>query len=154
MTLTLRSPAFPDRGQIPRQYTCDGANSPPPLEWSHVPAGTKSLALVMEDPDAPDPAAPTHTFVHWIIYNLPSAAAGLAEGHPLPASARQGANDGKQVGYTGPCPPIGRHRYYFKLYALDAILSGLGTPRKRDLEGAMRGHVLQHTELIGLYERG
>jgi hypothetical protein len=154
MTLTLRSPAFPDRGQIPGQYTCDGANTSPPLQWSHVPAGTQSLALIMEDPDAPDPKAPTHTFVHWVIYNLPPSPESLAEDRPVPVGARQGANDGKTIGYIGPCPPIGRHRYFFKLYALDTMLGDLSTPTKRALEAAIREHVLEHAELVGLYERG
>jgi Raf kinase inhibitor-like YbhB/YbcL family protein len=153
MTLTLSSLAFAHRGHIPAQYTCDGANTPPPLQWSNVPAGAKSLALIVDDPDAPDPKAPTHTFVHWVVYNLPPSATGLGETEQLPAGTREGTNDSKKVGYIGPCPPIGRHRYFFKLYALDTTLGNLGTAPKRDLETAMRAHVLEHTELVGLYER-
>ena len=153
MTLKLSSSAFAHRGQIPDQYTCDGANTPPPLQWSNVPAGAKSLALIVDDPDAPDPKAPTHTFVHWVVYNLPPSATSLGEGRQLPAGAREGANDSKKIGYIGPCPPVGRHRYFFKLYALDTMPGDLGTPTKRELEAAMREHVLEHAELVGLYER-
>jgi Raf kinase inhibitor-like YbhB/YbcL family protein len=105
MTLKLSSSAFAHRGQIPDQYTCDGASTPPPLQWSNVPAGAKSLALIVDDPDAPDPKAPTHTFVHWVVYNLPPSATSLGEGRQLPAGAREGANDSKKIGYIGPCPP-------------------------------------------------
>ncbi len=153
MTLKLSSPAFPQNGEIPEQYTCDGENTPPPLTWSGVPPGAKSLALIVDDPDAPDPKAPKRTFVHWVVYNVPPSATGLGEGSDLPPSARQGLNDSRKLGYTGPCPPIGRHRYFFKLYALDMMLSDLGTPTKQALEEAMRGHVLEHAELVGLYER-
>jgi Raf kinase inhibitor-like YbhB/YbcL family protein len=154
MPLTLSSLAFAHRGHIPAQYTCDGANTPPPLQWSTVPAGAKSLALIVDDPDAPDPQAPTHTFVHWVLYNLPPSTTGLDETRPLPAGTREGTNDSKRAGYIGPCPPIGCHRYFFKLYALDAMLANLGSAPKRDLEAAMRAHVIEHAELVGLYERG
>ncbi len=153
MPLELNSPAFPHNGRIPEQYTCDGANMAPPLAWSNAPAGTKSLALIVDDPDAPDPKAPKRTFVHWVVYNLPPTATSIGEGSKLPGGAREGVNDAKKVGYTGPCPPIGRHRYFFKLYALDTMLRDLDTPTKQKLEEAMRDHILEHTELIGLYER-
>jgi len=153
MTLKLSSPAFSHNGLIPEQYTCDGANKAPPLAWSNVPAGAKSLALIVDDPDAPDPKAPKRTFVHWVVYNLSPTATSIGEGGKLPAGAGEGVNDAKKVGYGGPCPPIGRHRYFFKLYALDTMLADLGTPTKQKLEEAMRGHTIEHTELIGLYER-
>ena len=154
MPLTLSSPAFEHRGEIPKVHTCDGANTPPPLAWRQAPPGTKSLALIVDDPDAPDPAAPTHTYVHWVMYDIPPATTGLGEDGALPAGAHAGLNDGKQTSYRGPCPPIGRHRYFFKLYALDTTLGDLSTPKKDALERAMRGHVLEQAELIGTYERG
>ena len=154
MPLTLSSPAFQHRGEIPKVHTCDGANTPPPLAWREAPPGTKSLALIVDDPDAPDPAAPTHTYVHWVMYDIPPTTTGLGEDGAVPAGARAGLNDGKQTSYRGPCPPIGRHRYFFKLYALDTTLGDLSTPKKDALERAMRGHVLAQAELIGTYERG
>jgi Raf kinase inhibitor-like YbhB/YbcL family protein len=126
------------------------------LKWSHVPPGTRSLVLIVDDPDAPDPRAPRMTWVHWVLYNLPPAATGLSEGveeGDLPPGTRQGLNDWKRTGYRGPCPPIGRHRYYHKLYALDAVLPDLGTPAKARLEEAMKDHVLGVAELIGTYAR-
>ena len=153
MTIKLSSPAFSHNGQIPDKYTCDGANTAPPLAWSSVPPGAKSLVLIADDPDAPDPKAPKRTFVHWVVYNLPPSAKSIGEGGELPAGARQGKNDANKIGYGGPCPPIGRHRYFFKLYVLDTTFGDLGTPTKQQLEDAMREHILEHTELIGLYER-
>ena len=153
MALKLASSAFSQNGPIPSDHTCDGANTPPPLAWSGVPNGTKSLALIVDDPDAPDPKAPKRTYVHWVLYDIPPTASGLAaEGAP-PAGAREGRNDFGKRGYGGPCPPVGRHRYFFKLYALDATLGDLGAPKKDVLERAMRDHVLDHAELIGTYER-
>lgn len=152
MPLTLRSPAFRHNEEIPRQHTCDGADAAPPLEWSDVPAGAKSLALIVDDPDAPDPRAPKRTFVHWVVYDIPPTATS-AGASALPSGAREGVNDAKGEGYTGPCPPIGRHRYFFKLYALDTVLGNLGRPSKAKLEEAMRDHVIGHAELIGTYER-
>jgi len=114
----------------------------------------RSLALIVDDPDAPDPAAPKRVYVHWVLYNLPPASGGLPEGvtaGALPAGTREGQNDWKRTGYGGPCPPIGRHRYFHKLYALDVVLPDLGTPTKKALEAAMAGHVLGQTELIGTY---
>ena len=154
MPLTLSSSAFADHGKIPMVHTCDGADTPPPLEWRGVPDGAKSLALIVDDPDAPDPAAPKRTWVHWILFDIPPAAGGLPEGgRPLPEGTREGLNDWTRTGYGGPCPPIGRHRYFFKLYALDTSLSALGRPTKADLERAMQGYVIGRAELIGTYQK-
>src|SRR5512145_3299642 len=138
-SLAIRAPAFGDGAEIPRRYTCEGEDVSPALEWSGVPRGAKSLALVVDDPDAPDPKAPKMTWVHWILYDVPPSTGALAEGiarDALPAGTRQGVNDWKRTGYGGPCPPIGRHRYFFKLYALDALVGDLGAPTKEKLEGA------------------
>jgi len=152
----IESRSFTANGSIARDFTCDGRNVSPPLAWSNVPAGTRSLVLIVDDPDAPDPRAPRMTWVHWILYNLPPESTGLPEGvgdEDLPPGTRQGLNDWKRTGYGGPCPPIGRHRYFHKLYALDAILPDLGTPAKARLEEAMHDHVLGVAELIGTYAR-
>ena len=156
MTLTLTSPAFFHGQAIPLEHTCDGQDISPPLAWEGLPPGTKSLALIVDDPDAPDPAAPKMTWVHWILYNLPPTATSLPQGvgeGNLPAGTREGLNDWKRAGYGGPCPPIGRHRYFHKLYALDVTLPDLGVPTKATLEKAMTGHVLANAELVGTYER-
>jgi len=156
MGLILTSIAFGASAAIPAVYTCDGANISPPLSWSGVPAGTRSLALIVDDPDAPDPAAPKRTWVHWVLYDLPPDSGGLQKhetAQSLPASAHQGVNDRKHDRYDGPCPPVGRHRYFFKLYALDVELPDLDKPDKQKLERAMRGHVLGSAELIGTYQR-
>ncbi len=156
MTLTLSSQAFAANGSIPSLYTCDGQDSSPPLSWSGLPAGTKSLALIMDDPDAPDPKAPKRTWVHWVLYNIPAETNGLMENAGkggLPAGTMEGVNDWGRTGYGGPCPPIGRHRYFHKLYALDTVLPDLGRPRKEMLQQAMEGHILARTELIGTYQR-
>ena len=156
MTLTLTSPAFTHNGSMPARLTCDGRDQSPELHWSGLPAETKSLALIVDDPDAPDPAAPRMTWVHWVLYNIPPTATGLAEAvapDDLPAGTRQGLNDWGRTGYGGPCPPIGRHRYFHKLYALDTVLPDLGKSAKAALEQAMRGHVLASTELVGTYQR-
>ena len=156
MTLTLTSPAFTHNGAMPVRLTCDGQDVSPELRWSGLPTGTQSLALIVDDPDAPDPAAPRMTWVHWVLYNMPPAATGLAEGvapGDWPAGTRQGLNDWGRTGYGGPCPPIGRHRYFHKLYALDTVLPDLGKPVKAALEQAMKGHVLASTELVGTYQR-
>jgi Raf kinase inhibitor-like YbhB/YbcL family protein len=137
-------------------YTCDGEDISPPLAWSDIPPNAQSLALIVDDPDAPDPKAPKMTWVHWVLYNLPPAEGGLPEGVPsmdLPRGTREGLNDWKRTGYGGPCPPIGRHRYFFKLYALDTVLPDLGHPTKAALEKAMKGHVIAQAELIGTYQR-
>ncbi|BDG08760.1 YbhB/YbcL family Raf kinase inhibitor-like protein [Anaeromyxobacter paludicola] len=156
MPLTLSSPAFAAGAEIPAVHTCEGKHHSPPLAWSGAPRGTQSFALVADDPDAPDPAAPQRVFVHWVLYNLPATASALAEGAPqppLPEGARQGKNDALRPGYTGPCPPIGRHRYFFKLYALDAVLPDLGAPTKAELLAALAGHVLAQAELMGTYRK-
>jgi len=154
--LTLTSKAFVHNGNIPDRYTCDGDNLSPPLAWAGIPGATRSLALIVDDPDAPDPAAPKMTYVHWVIYNLPAYVAELGEGvgeHALPVGTLAGLNDWRRTGYGGPCPPIGRHRYFFKLYALDLVLPDLHRPNKVALEKAMAGHVLASAELIGTYQR-
>lgn len=157
MSLTLSSPTFAQQSAIPARHTCDGDEMSPALQWSAVPSGTKSLALIVDDPDAPDPAAPQRTWVHWVLYDLPTAADGLAENAgfaQLPPGTREGINDWKHTGYGAPCPPKGRHRYVFKLYALDRLLPDLHKPDKAHLLKAMEGHVLAHAELIGTYQRG
>ena len=157
LALTLNSPAFAENAAIPKQYTCEGSDISPPLQWSGVPSGTKSLALIVDDPDAPDPAAPKLTWVHWLLYDIPPSATGLAENEAkngVPAGAQSGLNDWKRTGYGGPCPPIGRHRYYHKLYALDVTLPKLKKPTKAQLLEAMKGHVLAETQLIGTYQKG
>jgi Raf kinase inhibitor-like YbhB/YbcL family protein len=138
------------------QYTCEGDDLSVPLAWSGAPSGTKSFALIVDDPDAPDPKAPKMTYVHWVLYDIPAGLNGLGEGTSkrLPSGAREGVNDWKRSGWGGPCPPIGRHRYFFKLYALDAVLGDLGTPTKPVLENAMKGHILAQGELVGTYEKG
>jgi Raf kinase inhibitor-like YbhB/YbcL family protein len=156
MTLTITSPAFSQNGKIPLHYTCDGEDVSPALEWSGLPQGTKSAVLIVDDPDAPDPAAPKMTWVHWVLYNIPPGAPGLPEGvrpKDLPEGIKEGLNDWKRTGYGGPCPPIGRHRYYHKLYALDVVLPDLGRPTKGQLERAMEGHILSKAELVGTYQR-
>jgi len=156
MSLTLTSKAFPNQSSIPAQYTCEGKNMSPPLSWSGVPGDAKSLSLIVDDPDAPDPAAPKTIWTHWVLYNLPASDGTLSEGAKaadLPQGTREGTNDWKRIGYGGPCPPIGRHRYFFKLYALDTSLSALGRPTKADLERAMQGYVIGRAELIGTYQK-
>jgi Raf kinase inhibitor-like YbhB/YbcL family protein len=156
MAVTITSSAFANGREIPCDYTCEGADTSPALAWAGVPAGTKSLALIVDDPDAPDPAAPKTTWVHWVLYNLPADARGLPEAvepDALPAGTHEGTNDWKRTGYGGPCPPIGRHRYYFKLFALDTVLPDLKSPTKAQLEKAMQGHILEKTELLGLYQK-
>ena len=156
MSLSLSSSAFSHKGEIPAEYTSDGADVSPPLSWSGVPPATESLALIVDDPDAPDPANPRMTWVHWVLYNIPPSATGLpravAAGEP-PQGAREGVNDWGRTGYGGPSPPIGRHRYFHKLYALDTVLPDLGEPTKAKLLEAMAGHVLATAEVVGTYER-
>jgi len=152
--LTLKSPSFQHNGEIPQKHTCEGEDTSPALQWSGVPEAAKSLALIVDDPDAPDPAAPKMVWVHWVLFNIPTSATGLAEAiRALPEGAADGLNDWKRTGYGGPCPPIGRHRYFHKLYALDSVLQGLSQPTKKDLEQAMEGHILAQTELIGTYQK-
>jgi Raf kinase inhibitor-like YbhB/YbcL family protein len=157
MSLTLTSAAFAANASIPAKHTCEGDDRSPPLAWSGAPAGTKSFALIVDDPDAPDPAAPKMTWVHWVLHDIPAAATGLAEAidpGALPPGTREGVNDWGRTGYGGPCPPIGRHRYFHKLYALDTVLGDLGRPRKAALEKAMQGHILAEAVLVGTYQKG
>lgn len=154
--ISISSPAFGNDGAIPDEHTCAGRNISPPLNWSDLPAGTKSLALIVDDPDAPDPAAPKMTWVHWVLYNIPPSATGLpagVSGPDLPVGTGQGLNDWKRTGYGGPCPPTGRHRYFHKLYALDTVFTDLGNPTKAILEKRMQGHVLGSAQLVGTYQR-
>ena len=154
--LNLSSSAFAANAPIPPKYTCEGANVSPPLAWSGAPATAKSLALIVEDPDAPDPAKPTRVVTHWVAYNIPSTASALAENASkkrMPAGSAQGNNEGNKPVYMGPCPPIGSHRYFFKLYALDTVLTGLKNPKKADLQQAMQTHVVDSTQLIGTYQK-
>ena len=156
MSIILTSLAFAHLAEIPTQYTCQGANTSPPLAWSNLPDGTQSLTLIVDDPDAPDPAAPKMTWVHWVLYNLPPTAAGLAEAvkpAALPVGTKEGLNDWQRTGYGGPCPPVGRHRYFLKLYALDVVLPDLDRPTKAQLEKAMAGHILGQAELVGTYQK-
>jgi len=152
--MKITSSAFAHGGAIPRVHTCEGDDVSPPLEWSSVPAEAKSLALVVEDPDAPDPRAPQMTWVHWVLYNLPPGDGGLPEAvHAAPAGALDGMNDWHRTGYGGPCPPIGKHRYFHRLYALDVVLPDLKRPTRAKLDAAMRGHVIAQAELLGTYRK-
>lgn len=159
MALTLESKVFRDGGEIPSKYTCEGEDISPPLEWHGVPEKARSLVLIVDDPDAPDPKSPKMTWVHWVLYNIPASASGLPEGATsadLPAGAEEGLNDWKRSGYGGPCPPVGRHRYFHKLYALDTVLRGLNNstrPTKAQLESAMKGHIIAQSVLIGTYQK-
>ena len=153
--MTLTSPQFASGAEMPAAYTVEGRNVSAPLAWSGTPAGTKSFALIIDDPDAPDPAKPRMTWVHLVLYNLPATLTGLPEGvtpSDLPPGARLGINDSKRTGYDGPSPPIGRHRYFHKLYALDTVLPDLGSATKAQVEHAMEGHILAKAELIGTYQ--
>ena len=152
MTMTIKSPAFEEGEGIPRKYTCDGNDISPPLEWGNIPKGTKSLALICDDPDAP-----VGTFVHWVLYDLPAGTTELSENLPadetLADGTKQGKNDFRRLGYGGPCPPGGTHRYYFKLYALDAETGLAPGATKPELLKAMEGHVLAEGRLMGTYKR-
>lgn len=156
MALTLRSGAYANGDSIPARYTCEGEDISPLLEWSGVPEGTCSLVLLIEDPDAPDPRAPRMIWVHWVVFNIPPEASGLIEDasrNGLPPGAMQGVNDWNKAGYGGPCPPVGRHRYVHRLYALDTLLEGLQNPVKADIETAMQGHVLEETKLVATFQK-
>ena len=152
MSLAITSPAFTDGGAIPSRYTCEGQDSSPPLSWTAPPAGTNSLALISDDPDAPG-----KTWVHWVLYNLPPSARTLPEAFPpdeeRPDGTRQGTTDFGRVGYGGPCPPSGTHRYFFKLYALNVLLSLPPGATKPQFEAAIKGHLLAEAQLMGTYRR-
>jgi Raf kinase inhibitor-like YbhB/YbcL family protein len=156
MGLHLTSSSFEHEHEIPTKHTCEGTDVSPPLAWSDLPEGTESLAIVVDDPDAPDPRAPKMTWVHWVAYDIPPNLPGLREGASgarMPGGAREGQNDWKRTGYRGPCPPTGRHRYVHKLYALDARLGDLHEPTKVALERAMKGHILAQALLVGTYAK-
>jgi hypothetical protein len=156
MALTLKSSAFDNGGEIPSRYTCEGEDVSPSLVWTGVPETARSLVLIIDDPDAPDPKAPKMTWVHWVLYNIPPDLTGLPEGvvpAKLSPGMMEGLNDWKRIGYGGPCPPIGRHRYFHKLYALDTVLEVMNTPTKANVEVAMKGHVIAKTELMGTYKK-
>ena len=155
MSLIITSSAFEHEGSIPARHTCDGDDISPELLWSGMPDGTRSLVLIVDDPDAPDPAAPKMTWVHWVLYNIPASATGLAEGitsGELPEGTLEGLNDWKRTGFGGPCPPIGRHRYFHKLYALDVLLADLDRPDKEQVEQAMDNHIVEQAVLMGTYQ--
>lgn len=150
--MKLTSSAFSDDAMIPVRYTCTGDDFSPPLAWSDIPAGAKSLALIADDPDAP-----AGTWVHWVAFNLPVTAAGFPQGIKdeklLPGGGTQGTNSWRRIGYGGPCPPSGTHRYFFKLYALDTTLSLGNNAAAKDLQAAMKGHILAETQLTGRFKR-
>ena len=154
--MSITSTAFEHGGKIPKRYTCEGPDASPPLLWTGAPANTKSFVLIVDDPDAPDPRAPKMTYVHWVVYDIAAKTTAIGENgwKSLPAGARTGMNDWKRPGWGGPCPPIGRHRYFFKVYALDTALGDLGEATKQDVERAMKGHVLAQAELVGTYQKG
>jgi Raf kinase inhibitor-like YbhB/YbcL family protein len=156
MALALTSASFSQNGAIPKQYTCQGQDISVPLAWKGLPVAAKSLVLIVDDPDAPDPAAPQLTWVHWVVYNIPPHVTGFKDGikvGELPKGTLHGLNDWGRTAYGGPCPPIGRHRYFHKLYALDVMLPDLQRPTKAQLETAMQGHVIEKFELIGTYQK-
>lgn len=154
MAFTLTSPVFADNAEIPVLYTCEGEDISPPLRWTGVPPEAKSLVLIVDDPDAPDPAHPKMTWVHWVLYNLPADLTGLAEGiSRLPGTSVTGVNSWNRHNYGGPCPPIGRHRYFFKLHALDRLLDHLLPGSVEQVEAAMRGHVLAAAQIMGTYQK-
>jgi len=156
MTLTIQSTAFNHNAEIPTRYTCEGDDVAPPLQWQGIPEAACSLVLVVDDPDAPDPEAPKMIWVHWVLFNIPVDAVGLPEAaasSDLPTGTKEGLNDWGRTGYGGPCPPIGRHRYFHKLYALDSVLENLNQPSKRQLEAAIQGHIIAEAALIGTYQK-
>lgn len=154
LSMQLTSSAFVSGESIPVVHTCKGADVSPPLAWTGAPAATRSFALVVVDPDAPDPAAPRRTWVHWVAYNLPPGTTSLPQGvGAMSPPSRDGVNDWGREGYGGPCPPIGRHRYFFRLFALDVELPVLADPGRTELEKAMKGHVLATAELMGTFAK-
>ncbi len=156
MLFSIKSNAFVHEGEIPLKYTCQGEDIAPSLEWEGVPENAVSLVLIVDDPDAPDPAAPKMIWIHWVVYNIPPDTTGFPEGatsKDIPIGARDGLNDWQRTGYGGPCPPIGRHRYFHKLYALDTTLEEMGNPTKAEVEAAMEGHIIAEAVLMGTYEK-
>jgi len=154
MTYSITSNAFKSEFEIPKRFTCDGENVSPQLHWEDVPSGTKSLALVVDDPDVPDPMNPETIWTHWIVYNIPPDTEGLQEGAlDFPKGTLLGSNDWRKTEYRGPCPLIGRHRYYFKLYALNTVLPDLNKPNINKLEIKMMKHVIDTAILMGTYEK-
>ena len=156
MPFSLRSTAFANGEAIPAKYTCEGKDLSPPLRWEGVPEHTRSLVLIVDDPDAPDPKAPRMRWIHWVLYNIPPDATGLPEGvisGNLPSGTEEGLNDWKKTGYGGPCPPIGRHRYFHTLYALDTVLKGMRKPTRPQVKAAMKGHIIAKAELVGTYKK-
>ena len=154
--MTLSSSAFANQAEIPTLYTCEGRDVSPPLSWTSAPGSVKTFALIVDDPDAPDPKAPKRTWVHWVLFNVPAGVTSLSEdapSHGLPDGAKQGVNDWNKAMYGGPCPPIGRHRYFFKLYALDTTLDPSKVSTKADLEKAMASHVVANAQLMGTYQK-
>jgi Raf kinase inhibitor-like YbhB/YbcL family protein len=154
MTLILKSSAFDNGAEIPARYTCKGDDVSLPLNWEGVPEAARSLVLIVDDPDAPDPKAPKTVWVHWVLYNIPPDINSLAEhitSETLPPGAIEGINDWQRPGYGGPCPPVGRHRYFHKLYALDIVLEGLNKPTKAEVVTAMQGHIIAQAELVGTF---
>lgn len=156
MPLTIKSTAFEHGAEIPDRYTCKGDDVSPPLNWQGIPEAARSLVLIVDDPDAPDPLAPKMVWVHWVLYNIPADISSLAEhttSSTLPTGAIEGINDWQRPGYSGPCPPVGRHRYFHKLYALDIVLENLNNPGKTGVEAAMQGHVISQAELVGTCQK-
>jgi hypothetical protein len=149
----LTSPAFENYAEVPARYTCLGKNLSPPLMWDDLPRGTRSLALIVDDPDAPDPAAPSRTWVHWVVYDLAPDPNRLTAGQAFLPGVHVGVNDWGDRAYGGPCPPVGRHRYFFKLYAVDRLLGPRGALTAGDLEHAMQGHVLGRAILVGTFQK-
>jgi len=150
----LQVSAFNNQGDIPAKFTCEGANISPAISWSGVPEGTKSIALIVDDPDAPDPQKPEKVFTHWVLYNIPPTATKLGEAeHHFPKGTQHGSNDYSKADYAGPCPPIGKHRYFFKLFALDTNFHFMVRPSRADLEKEMANHILAQSEVIGLYAK-
>jgi hypothetical protein len=156
MPFRLTSPAFDNGREIPSRHTCEGEDSSPALSWTDPPGGAASFVLIVDDPDAPDPAKPKMTWVHWLLYDIPASIRSLPEAtttRRLPPGTREGVNDWHRTGYGGPCPPIGRHRYYHKIHALDCLLGDLQEPEKPALLEAMEGHVVASAELMGTYQK-
>ena len=156
MAFVITSSVFEHGTSIPAIYTCQGDDISPPLSWTGIPERTQSLALIVHDPDVPSPDNPQRIWVHWVLYNLPPETTALAEHTTtadLPAGALEGTNDWDRTGYGGPCPPMGEHRYFHTLYALDTVLDDLHNPTRSQLEAAMQGHVIAQAELIGTYQK-